>query len=127
MPMSRLSFSSISSTDSRLGGGALEAPPADFPVPDDAYDDDDAPRTFPSFPALVLLVSVLPLDAASLSFDLRRVSSSNALVSSSKKSTNSSPRASSSSHSVRGRAGSGRFFSNASNSFSMSDQKSEKP
>ena len=45
----------------------------------------------------------------------------------SRKSTSSSPSASSSSHSVRGRPRSGRLFSNSANSFSMSDQKSEKP
>ena len=134
MPMSRLSFSSISSTDSRLGGGALARAEAEEALPAEALEevvlDDDA-----AYDALAVLSflralpeeedDVVRVSVPNGSVDAFVVVASGAL--SSRKSTSSSPSASSSSHSVRGRPGSGRFFSNASNSFSMSDQKSEKP
>jgi len=127
MPMSRLSFSSISSTDSRLGGGAFERAVAEEALElavldaDEAYDALAVPSFLRALPEEE--EDVVRLSAPNGSVDV--VVASGAL--SSRKSTSSSPSASSSSHSVRGRPGSGRFFSNASNSFSMSDQKSEKP
>jgi len=127
MPMSRLSFSSISSTDSRLGGGAFERAVAEEALELAVLDDDEAydALAVPSFLRALPEEEedVVRLSAPNGSVDV--VVASGAL--SSRKSTSSSPSASSSSHSVRGRPGSGRFFSNASNSFSMSDQKSEKP
>ena len=127
MPMSRLSFSSISSTDSRLGGGAFERAVAEEALElavldaDEAYDALAVPSFLRALPEEE--EDVVRLSAPNGSVDV--VVASGAL--SSRKSTSSSPSASSSSHSVRGRPGSGHFFSNASNSFSMSDQKSEKP
>ena len=127
MPMSRLSFSSISSTDSRSGGGAFERAVAEEALELAVLDDDEAydALAVPSFLRALPEEEedVVRLSAPNGSVDV--VVASGAL--SSRKSTSSSPSASSSSHSVRGRPGSGRFFSNASNSFSMSDQKSEKP
>ena len=127
MPMSRLSFSSISSTDSRLGGGAFERAVAEEALELAVLDDDEAydALAVPSF------LRALPEEED----DVVRVSVPNGSLDvlvvygalSSRKSTSSSPSASSSSHSVRGRTRSGRFFSNSENSFSMSDQKSEKP
>ena len=125
--MSRLSFSSISSTDSRLGGGALERAEAEEELEDVVLDEDEVydALAVPSF------LRALPEEED----DVVRVSVPNGSVDvlvvsgalSSRKSTSSSPSASSSSHSVRGRPRSGRLFSNSANSFSMSDQKSEKP
>lgn len=125
--MSRLSFSSISSTDSRLGGGALERAEAEEELEDVVLDEDEVydALAVPSF------LRALPEEED----DVVRVSVPNGSVDvlvvsgalSSRKSTSSSPSASSSSHSVRGRPRSGRLFSNSENSFSMSDQKSEKP
>ena len=101
-----------------LGEEALELAVLDD---DEAYDALAVPSFLRALPEEE--EDVVRLSAPNGSVDV--VVASGAL--SSRKSTSSSPSASSSSHSVRGRPGSGRFFSNASNSFSMSDQKSEKP
>ena len=133
MPMSRLSFSSISSTDSRLGGGALERAEAEEALEDaeeleDVVLDEDEVYDALAVPSFLRALpeeedDVVRVSVPNGSLDVLVVSG----ALSSRKSTSSSPSASSSSHSVRGRPRSGRFFSNSANSFSMSDQKSEKP
>ena len=131
--MSRLSFSSISSTDSRLGGGALERAEAEEALEDaeeleDVVLDEDEVYDALAVPSFLRALpeeedDVVRVSVPSGSLDVLVVSG----ALSSRRSTSSSPSASSSSHSVRGRPRSGRFFSNSANSFSMSDQKSEKP
>ena len=98
MPMSRLSFSSISSTDSRLGGGAFERAVAEEALELAVLDDDEAydALAVPSFLRALPEEEedVVRLSAPNGSVDV--VVASGAL--SSRKSTSSSPSASSSSH-----------------------------
>ena len=130
--MSRFLSSRASRPRIRASAGRDRRPPPDpylveellLVVVDEYVDDLDPPFPFVSSldddEYLVRLVVVSPVNGSVVVDAASKADSS-------RKSTNSSPSVPSSSHSVLGLPGSGRDFSNASNSFSTSRQKSEKP
>ena len=130
MPISRLSFSSISSTDSRFGGVPEErlAEPLPNPVPSVCVEAVRVEEVLVP-EALVFFVVVSPFFVVVSSYSNSK-SSSSCGTTSSKNSTNSIPIPSSSSHSDLGFDPS-RFFarldSYAANSFPTSSKNSANP